>query len=269
MYVGATGCASMRFGTSGDRTMVDVAFRPGRGTAMPPVPQRDWALFLDLDGTLLDIAATPAAVVVPRDLVGDLEAAAAALDGALAIVSGRDLHDIDQLLAPLQLPAAGEHGAIVRLPSGRRDEVAIKVPEDWIEVLLRLQETCPGVLTEPKAHNVVAHFRNASAHEATVRRVASELASRDPGNFELLEAKMAVEIRPRAVTKARAVDCLMKVEPFVGRVPVFVGDDATDHDGFGAAMRHGGIALDVAHAFAGRPNQVRAWLKRIAEVAAP
>jgi trehalose 6-phosphate phosphatase len=249
--------------------MVDAAFLSGRGTAEAPVPQRDWALFLDLDGTLLDIAATPAAVVVPRDLVADLEAAAAALDGALAIVSGRDLHDVDQLLAPLRLPAAGEHGAIVRLPDGQRDEVAIKVPDDWIAVLRQLQETCPGMLAEPKAHNIVAHFRNASAHEATVRRVASELVSRDPESFELLEAKMAVEIRPRAVTKARAVQCLMKVDPFIGRVPVFVGDDATDHDGFGAAIERGGIALDVAHSFAGRPNHVRAWLKRVAEVAAP
>jgi trehalose 6-phosphate phosphatase len=266
MYVGVTdsiACGSL------EMMMVDAAFLPGRGTAMPPMPQRDWALFLDLDGTLLDIATTPAAVVVPRDLIADLEAAAAALDGALAIVSGRDLHDIDQLLAPLQLPAAGEHGAIVRLPGGLCDEVAIKVPNDWIEALLRLQQTCPGVLAEPKAHNIVAHFRNASAHEATVRRVASELVSRDPASFELLEAKMAVEIRPRAVTKARAVQCLMKVEPFLGRVPVFVGDDATDYDGFGAAIEYGGIALDVAHAFAGRPNQVRAWLKRVAEVAAP
>jgi trehalose 6-phosphate phosphatase len=232
----------------------------------PPVPQRDWALFLDLDGTLLDIAVTPAAVVVPRDLVADLDAAATALGGALAIVSGRALRDVDSLLAPLRLPAAGEHGAIVRLPGGAHDEVEAQVPADWIETLLRLQETCPGVIAELKAHNVVAHFRNAQAHEATVRRVATELVSRDEESFELLEAKMAIEIRPRAVTKARAVDCLMKAEPFAGRIPVFVGDDTTDHDGFGAAVARGGIALDVAQAFAGRPDEVRAWLKRVAEI---
>jgi trehalose 6-phosphate phosphatase len=246
--------------------MAGLAFVPGR--AVPPVPQRDWALFLDLDGTLLDIAATPYAVVVPRDLVADLKAAAAALDGALAIISGRALRDIDNLLAPLRLPAAGEHGAIVRLPGGTQDEVEAQVPNDWIETLLRLQETCPGVFTEWKTHNVVAHFRNAAAHETTVRRVAAELVSRDRVNFELLEAKMAVEIRPRAVTKARAVSRLMEVEPFAGRVPVFVGDDRTDHDGFAAAIALGGIALDVAHAFAGRPGEVRAWLKRVAEIEA-
>jgi trehalose 6-phosphate phosphatase len=265
MYVGVTGRSWTRLRVSGDWVMVDPAFVPGRAQATPPAPRRDWALFLDLDGTLLDIARTPAAVVVPRDLIADLEAAAAALGGALAIVSGRDLRDVDNLLAPLRLPAAGEHGAIVRLPNGGRDEVAIQVPRDWIEALLRLQETCPGVFTELKSHNVVAHFRNAQAYEATVRRVVSDLVSRDPA-FELLEAKMAVEIRPRAVTKARAVDCLMEVEPFAGRIPVFVGDDKTDHDGFAAAVARGGIALDVAHVFAGRPDKVRAWLKRVTEI---
>jgi trehalose 6-phosphate phosphatase len=266
MCVGAAGYGQMRFHIFGNRMMADPAFISGGGEARPPAPRREWALFLDLDGTLLDIATTPAAVVVPRDLTADLEAAAAALAGALAIVSGRDLRDVDSLLAPLRLPAAGEHGAVVRLPDGARDEVAIQVPSDWIEALLRLQETCPGVLTELKTHNVVVHFRNALTHEAAVRRVASELVSRDVASFELLEAKMAVEIRPRAVTKARAVDCLMKVEPFAGRIPVFVGDDATDHDGFGGAIAHGGIALDVAHVFAGRPDEVRAWLKRVAEI---
>jgi len=234
--------------------------------ALPPMPQRHWALFLDLDGTLLDIAATPHAVVVPGDLVADLQAAAAALGGALAIVSGRGLRELDTLLHPLRLPAAGEHGAIVRLPDGARDEVARKVPDDWTKALYGLQETCPGVVTELKSHNVVAHYRNAPSHEATVRRVASELVARDPQSFELLEAKMAVEIRPREVTKARAVDRLMAVEPFRGRTPVFVGDDATDEDGFEAAVQRGGIALDVGTFFAGRPHEVRAWLKRVAQI---
>jgi trehalose 6-phosphate phosphatase len=247
--------------------MVDPALMPvGRAAARPPIPQRNWALFLDLDGTLLDIAPTPDAVVVPRDLVADLRAAAVALGGALAIVSGRALREIDSLLDPLRVPGAGEHGAVVRLPDGSRDEVALKVPDVWIEELRRLQEACPGVLTEVKPHNVVAHYRNVPAYETKVRRAALQLVSRDPHAFEVLEAKMAVEIRPRAVTKARAVDCLMEVAPFAGRIPVFVGDDATDRDGFGAALERGGIALDVAIAFAGRPQEVRTWLKRIPQV---
>jgi trehalose 6-phosphate phosphatase len=252
---------------SGELNMDDAGLMPERHAATaPPAPQKHWALFLDLDGTLLDIAATPRAVVVPGDLVADLEAAAATLGGALAIVSGRDIREVDTLLYPLRLPAAGEHGAIVRLPDGARDEVTLKVPDDWAKALYGLQETCPGVWTELKSHNVVVHYRNAPAHEAAVRRVASELVARDPQSFELLEAKMAVEIRPRAVTKARAVDRLMEVEPFAGRTPVFIGDDATDRDGFGAAIERGGIALDVAVFFAGRPRDVRAWLKRVAQI---
>ncbi len=108
---------------------------------------------------------------------------------------------------------------------------------------------CPGVLAEAKRHNVVAHYRNAPAHEEAVRQIVKALVAYDPANFELLEAKMAFEIRPRKVTKARAVHALMNVAPFAGRIPVFVGDDQTDEDGFAAAIAFGGIALDVAGAF--------------------
>lgn len=234
--------------------------------AVPPAPARNWALFLDLDGTLLDIAATPDAVVVPDDLVADLASASKVLGGALAIVSGRALDNIDSLLSPLHLPVGSEHGAVIRLPNGFCDEVALKVPDDWKIALHDLAAACPGVLAEAKPHNVVAHYRNAPSHEAEVRRVVSGLVAFDPENFELLETKMAFEIRPRRVTKGRAVHSLMNTVPFYGRVPVFVGDDTTDEDGFRAALGLGGIALDVAPAFAGRPFEVRAWLKRFAEL---
>ncbi|MGB8277529.1 MAG: trehalose-phosphatase [Methylovirgula sp.] len=247
--------------------MVDRAFAPRlHVAAFPPAPMRDWALFLDLDGTLLDIASTPDAVTVPPDLVKDLASVSKALGGALAIVSGRVLDDIDRLLTPLQLPVGSEHGAVVRLPNGFYDEVELKVPEDWVTALRDLAARCPGVLAEAKRHNVVAHYRNAPSHEDEVRRIVNTLVACDPANFELLEAKMAFEIRPREVTKARAVHTLMNVDPFRGRIPVFVGDDMTDEDGFTAAIELGGIALDVASAFAGRPCDVRNWLKRFADL---
>lgn len=247
--------------------MVNSSFAPClHVAAFPPAPARDWALFLDLDGTLLDIAPTPDAVVVPDDLVEDLAAASKALGGALAIVSGRSLDNIDFLLMPLRLPVGAEHGAIVRLPNGAYDEVELKVPEDWTIALRHLADKCPGVLAEVKRHNVVAHYRNAPSHEEEVRRVVSGLVAKDPSNFELLEAKMACEIRPRKVTKAHAVYSLMNVEPFSGRIPVFVGDDATDEDGFEAVIELGGIALDVASSFAGRPFEMRRWLKRFADL---
>jgi len=234
--------------------------------AVPPIPSREWALFLDLDGTLLDIAPTPDAVVVPGDLVHDLASAAKALDGALAVVSGRSIEVIDRLLQPLKLPVGSEHGAIVRLPGGSFDEIDIKVPEAWKDALHDLATACPGVLVEVKHHNVVAHYRNVPAHEAKVRRVVESLVARDPENFELLEAKMAFEIRPRQVSKGRAVQSLMNVSPFRGRTPVFVGDDATDVDGYAAALGLGGLALDVALTFSGHPREVRGWLKRFADL---
>src|SRR5215470_7413324 len=111
--------------------MIDPFFMPRMyRVADPPAPKADWALFLDVDGTLLDIAATPDAVVVPDGLVDSLAAASSALGGALAIASGRLLAEIDHLLEPLKLPAAGEHGAIIRLPDGLYDELDCKIPFD-------------------------------------------------------------------------------------------------------------------------------------------
>ncbi|MEW6437550.1 MAG: trehalose-phosphatase [Pseudomonadota bacterium] len=236
-------------------------------TASPaPEPARNWALFLDLDGTLLDIAATPTSVVVPPDLVSDLQGAARALNGAVAIVSGRALTDIDGLLKPLRLATGSEHGAVVRLPDGTEEQLGKPVPHSWAQALLDLQAACPGILTEVKPHNVVAHFRNAPDAADKVMRLARQLVARAPQEFELMEAKMAVEIRPRAVTKARPVHRLMAMAPFAGRTPVFVGDDVTDEDGFEAALAHGGLALNVAVRFNGQPQEVRAWLKRVADL---
>jgi trehalose 6-phosphate phosphatase len=247
--------------------MVDPSFMPHlKIAAFPPAPLPNWALFLDLDGTLLDIAPVPDQVIVPEDLVEDLARAHKVLGGALAIVSGRGLADIDRLLAPLHLPVGSEHAAIVRLPNGFYDEVELKVPDAWKHSLSELATACPGVLAETKRHNVVAHYRNAPAYEETVRQAVAKLVANDPENFELLEAKMAFEIRPRLVTKGRAVHALMNVEPFTGRVPVFIGDDRTDEDGFAAVIEQGGIALDVGLSFAGRPSEVRAWLKRFADL---
>jgi trehalose 6-phosphate phosphatase len=245
---------------------MDKRLTPQISAVTAPAPARNWALFLDLDGTLLDIAATPSSVVVPPGLVSDLQGAARALNGAVAIVSGRALEDIDRLLDPLRLASGGEHGAVVRLPDGTEDEIGIAVPIGWAEAFIKLQDSTPGLLTEVKPHNVVAHFRGAPHRAPDVLRLANDLVARDPEHFELIEAKMAVEIRPRAITKARAVHRLMEQEPFKGRIPVFVGDDVTDEDGFSAARAHGGAALHVASCFDGRPQAVRDWLKQVADL---
>lgn len=247
--------------------MIDPFFMPRIDRkADPPAPQADWALFLDLDGTLLDIAPTPDSVEVPEGLVGRLSEVSEALNGAVAIASGRLLAEIDQLLAPLKLPAAGEHGAVIRLPDGLYDELDCKIPVDWVETLTAAAARMPGVLIERKAHSVVAHYRRAPENLDELRKIAVHLVGLAPASFEILEAKMAIELRPRTVTKARAVNRLMQCEPFKGRTPVFVGDDLTDHDGFKAAEALGGVAVDVFQRFAGRPQEVRNWLKQVARV---
>jgi trehalose 6-phosphate phosphatase len=249
------------------KTMTDLASVSSlKSFSFAPDPMVDWALFLDLDGTLLDIAPTPDSVVVPQDLIADLTRASRALNGALAIVSGRALETIDRLMSPLQLPVGSEHGAIIRLPNGFYDEVELSVPADWIAAIQDFAARTPGVLIEAKHHNIVAHYRNAPAQEARLHALIQSLVARDADTFEMLEAKMAFEIRARNVSKARPVHALMNVAPFAGRTPVFVGDDKTDEDGFRAAIEFGGIALDVAAAFAGQPAHVRDWLKRFADL---
>jgi trehalose 6-phosphate phosphatase len=248
--------------------MTDAAFSSRRRAVRrgpPALAADDTALFLDLDGTLLDIAPTPQSVSVPEDLVADLAAASVLLDGALAIVSGRTLAELDRLLTPLHLPAAAEHGAVIRLPDGKRDEVDAKVPQDWVDGLRALKEAHSGVQIEHKAHSVVAHFRNAPLAEDAVRRAAAAWVAHDPERFESLAGKMLVEIRPRAARKGRAVCRFMAMAPFRGRKPVFVGDDVTDEDGFAAAVKLGGVGLHVAEHFGGEPREVRRWLKRFAQ----
>jgi trehalose 6-phosphate phosphatase len=234
--------------------------------ATPPAPEKDWALFVDLDGTLLEIARTPDSVVVPHDLIRDLAAASAALGGALAVVSGRPLAEVDALLAPLRLPGAGEHGAVVRLPSGSRDEVNDQVPRAWVEALTDAAANKEGVLVERKVHSVVVHYRRAPRFEGFFKHLCTELIQDATSEFEILQGKMAVEIRPRRVTKARAVELLMQVDPFRERKPIFVGDDVTDQDGFRAAEAFGGQGLDVFIRFAGLPLEVRRWLKSVARL---
>jgi trehalose 6-phosphate phosphatase len=246
--------------------MIDPAFiMPIYRGADPPAYRADWALFLDLDGTLIDIARTPGDVVVPYDLVKHLAGASAALGGALAIVSGRTLPEIDQLLMPLRLPAAGEHGAVIRLPDGSYDEVDGRIPHDWVEAFVQAASRTSGVLIERKVHCVTAHYRKAPRYEDMLVSLAHELVAKNSEAFEVLEAKMAIEIRPRTVTKGRAVHRLMSREPFAGRVPIFVGDDISDRDGFAAAEASGGAGFDVARHFAGRPQEVRAWIRALAK----
>ena len=229
--------------------------------------ERHWALFLDLDGTLIDIAAAPDKVVTPSRLTETLARVRSALDGAVAVVSGRRLGEIDQLLSPLELPVAAEHGAIIRLPSGALDQIAptLRPPREWADQLRQATRDWSGILIEEKTYSIAIHYRLAPHHEDAVRHVALSLVKTAPARFELLALKRAFEVRPKGASKARAVNLLMEQEPFRRRQPVFVGDDITDEDGIASAVRLGGLGLKVDAAFGGKTLAVRDWLGRAAD----
>jgi trehalose 6-phosphate phosphatase len=228
----------------------------------PPELDRKSALFLDLDGTLLEIAATPELVVVPPALPPLLAQLHDQLEGALAIVSGRPLAQIDQLLAPFRASAAGEHGVSVRFADGTLEEtpIGIAFPEDWRAALGMAAERWPGVRLERKPHGLAVHYRLAPEREAEVWELVRRVVPADHPWFRLIPAREAVEIGLRAASKGDAVERLMAHAPFHGRRPIFVGDDFTDEAGMSMARRFGGLGLRVSEVFGGDPAQVRAWL---------
>jgi trehalose 6-phosphate phosphatase len=228
----------------------------------PPDLDRKSALFLDLDGTLLEIAATPELVVVPPALPAVLAHLHHQLDGAVAIVSGRPIGQIDRLLTPFLASAAGEHGVSIRYSDGTLEElpVGIAVPDTWREALNGAVERWPGVRVETKPHGVTVHYRLAPERENEVWQLMRALVAPDHPWFRLIPAREAVEIGLRAASKGRAVERLMGHAPFHGRKPIFIGDDFTDEAGMSMARRFGGLGLRVAEVFGGDPAQVRAWL---------
>jgi trehalose 6-phosphate phosphatase len=233
----------------------------------PPDLDRTSALFLDFDGTLVEIAATPEQVVVPPglpDLLGQLYRQRG---GALAIVSGRPLEQTDEFLRPFSASGAGEHGVSLRYDDGTLEElpIGIAVPQSWRVALEAAVERWPGVRIEEKPHGVTVHYRLAPDRGSEVWRLVRALVAPDHPWFRLLPAREAVEVSLRSVSKGHAVERLMAHHPFHGRRPIFVGDDITDEAGMSMARRFGGVGLRVSEAFGGDPAQVRAWLMQASE----
>jgi trehalose 6-phosphate phosphatase len=229
---------------------------------LPPIERA--ALLLDLDGTLLDIAPTPDAVVVPAELPGVLYELREMFGDAVAVVTGRPVETIDRLLGDAVFAVAGEHGGAVRHAPGAALERAVlpAPPASVIEGAKRLVAGHPGALYEPKARGFALHYRAVpEAGQALREGVAALIASE--ATFELLQGHMIWEVRPRGVHKGTAVAVLMGRAPFAGRLPVFLGDDVTDEDGIDAAAAMGGAGLWVPDVF-GDAAGVRAWLNDIA-----
>lgn len=224
-----------------------------RASAALPTPTHDWALFLDVDGSLLDIALRHDAVHVDPDLCDTLGRLCTALDGALALISGRSITDLDRLFRPLALPAAGQHGLERRDADGHCWPPPER-PEGFIAAdaaLAVFVATHPGTRLERKSHALALHFRQAPAFADTARAVALTAAALTRPPLAIIAGKMVVELRVPGADKGAAIRAFLGTPPFRGRRPVFVGDDITDEDGFAAVNALGGESILVGD----RPTQ--------------
>jgi trehalose 6-phosphate phosphatase len=243
-----------------------------------PVPRslvphlNECAILLDIDGTLLDLAPTPREVWVPPGLAITLSRLLARTSGALALVSGRSLNDIDLIFAPEQFPAVGGHGAEMRI-SGDSEAVATHAPPMDKELKLRLAAIArlsPGILLEDKGYSLALHYRLAPHAEKAIYAAVSLIRADLPNApIEVLPGKCVCEIKHSGFNKATGVRELMAHEPFRGRRPIFIGDDVTDETVFAIMPDLGGLAFSVgrrAQGVAGHfdePRDVRDWLAHL------
>ena len=222
-------------------------FRESGGIAPPAHPGvAAWALFLDFDGTLVDIEMTPDAVTVHPRLRAILSACIGAFDGAVAIVSGRPIAALDALLDPLRLPTAGMHGLELRMPDGtaeRAGHATAGLAELRAQFLALVRED-PRLIVEDKGSSLALHFRRAPEREQELRTLVTRAAMPLSGHH-VMPGKMILEVRPAHADKGTAVARFLETPPFAGRTPIFAGDDITDEDGFAAVNRHGGIGIKV------------------------
>ncbi len=213
----------------------------------PPARGESWACFLDVDGTLIELALYPEAVTVPPTLTPRLARLCTLLDGALALVSGRPISGVDHLFAPLQLPVAGVHGAELRLHDGSVRHITFDAARlnPVRQAFDRFAATHEGTLVEDKRFAVALHYRRRPDVASEVRRLGTALLAHLGDEFQMLEGKMVLETRPAAATKGSAVDAFLQEKPFIGRRPVYIGDDRTDEDAFQAVNAVGGVSVVV------------------------
>jgi trehalose 6-phosphate phosphatase len=231
---------------------------------MIPPTSDDWALFLDVDGTLIDIAPAPDAVAVSSELPELLVQLSHRFQGSVALVSGRTIADIDALFRPFRFPAAGIHGVERRDAQGAMHVSGLR-PEDLEPArteLRRFVAQHPGLLLEDKGRALALHFRQAPQLADEARQIIERLLPQLPEQVHTQPGHYVLEIKSDSVTKGAAVARFMQEPPFAGRVPVFVGDDVTDRDGFAYVETVGGQAVMVGP----QPQAQRGWLPNPAAV---
>lgn len=239
--------------------------------SMPPIPERP-ALFLDVDGTLLEIASRPESVRADAAIVSLLAAVSRALGGALALVSGRSIAQIDSLFAPLRLPAAGLHGLEFRSEAAppSTEPRADALPAVVCEALAKFVADHPGLQLEDKRAAIAIHFRHGPAHLEALDRMLADVLSRLGPSYHVQQGLLVRELKPSQLNKRSALNRFMAQPPFAGRTPIAVGDDLTDRDAFAAAEAHGGYAIAIGYRVDARyrlpdPRALREWLARLAQ----
>ena len=217
--------------------------RPGP----PPPPRLDWAYFLDVDGTLIDIADTPDAVHVDDALLALIARLQRASGGAVALVSGRALSFLDHRLGALHLPVAGQHGLERRDASGRVwMHAAPPAARSAIKAALApVLARYPGLLLEDKGLTLALHYRLAPQLAAYAHRLMARLAAAANAGLEVQRGRRVAEIKPAGMDKGAAVAAYLAEPPFARRRPVFIGDDLNDEHGFAEVNRLDGISIKV------------------------
>lgn len=213
----------------------------------PPAASLDWAYFLDVDGTLIEIAETPDAACVDTALLDLIARLYRESGGAMALVSGRAISDLEKLLGTFRLPLAGQHGLERRDASGRlwmhaappAAKCAIK------EALAPVLERHPGLLLEDKGLTLALHYRKAPHLASYAQRLMTRLVQEANAGLEVQRGKCIAEIKPAGIDKGTAVSEYLAESPFLGRRPVFIGDDLNDEHGFAEVNRLDGISIKV------------------------
>jgi len=236
-----------------------------------PSPALDWCLFLDVDGTLVELADSPLETFVDDELKEILRQVVERLGGAVALVSGRSLQYLDSLFAPLRLPAAGLHGVVRRKASGAIHGASfVDTRLDSARVALaELVRAHPGTSLEDKGRTLAIHYRMAPQFESELRAALTAITQPLGSQYHIQDGNMVLEIKPRGFDKGSAVGAFLQEPPFSGRTPVFVGDDLTDEGGFRMVESHGGLSIAVGNRVRAQqhfenPAAVRAWLRSIA-----
>lgn len=202
------------------------------------------ALFLDFDGTLIDIAPTPDSIVVPAGMASGLESLARRIHGRLALVSGRSVENISAYLGTCEIAVAGSHGAELFGADGHRiGPPAAALPHGVEQAFLEYVAQAEGLEYEAKSHGAALHYRAVPAREAETREFAEDIARQH--GLAVKFGKCVVEIVRKGADKGNAVRAFMQERAFSDALPIFVGDDITDEDGFRAAIQLGGFGVIV------------------------